>query len=239
MMKSLTFFALLIFSIGVSAQSKELKKALQSGARNEVYTATYDIPQDLAKVKSWCKENGFEVLRTKDGEIERFGDYVKGVIQVDFMEKNAYYAYQTRLRQQEAEQRKIAAQREAKADAEAKATLIGATIGLIAVIGAVAELGGSSSGEHSPQNKVSDNKRVEYKLGDWEGNSIFSSDVHDPEKIKIKFVCGGYHHTEYIGRDVSKTKPYSAGTNVCEFAGDTRFKTLEEAIKHTLDCKCK
>lgn len=87
----------------------------------------------------------------------------------------------------------------------------------------------SSSGSTAPS----------YTLGEWETNSIFSSDVHDDEKIKIKIECNGYHYSEYIGRDLKRSSNvYSAGTNVCEFAGSDRFNTLEEAIQHTIKCVC-
>ncbi len=84
-----------------------------------------------------------------------------------------------------------------------------------------------------------ESRKMPYTLGEWEQKSILSSDVHDPEKIEIKIECNGNYFYEYIGRDFKKSpNVYSAGTNVCEGFFDTRFQTLEEAINHTIKCRC-
>lgn len=98
---------------------------------------------------------------------------------------------------------------------------------------------GVEAGAFDSSPDVVQEKEINYSLGEWKKKSIVDSSVHDPEKISLTFTCNGIPYTEYLGRDLSKTLPYSAGTNVCDgFLSSKRFETLQEAIDNAIDCIC-
>lgn len=153
-MRNLTIFVFVFGSIGLFSQSRELNHAVKIGTQNQVFSATFDIPQKEAKIKSWCSKNGYEILSSQTSQIERFGDYVEGITRVQFMEKNAYYAYQNELLQREKELSRIKAQQEKDAQVGTIVTLVGAAIALgIIVVKVGSEIMGSSGSYSDNANK--------------------------------------------------------------------------------------
>jgi len=132
----------------LSAQKKQLKNAVKDGKnRNGFYTADFDNPEKMDKIKKWLSKNDYVLVDFKEMSKHRYGDVVSGVGEVTFMTKRDYAQLVELNRRKQAE---LAAARRKQKNKEGLALLAG-----IVAVGAVVYQGGkyilsnSSSGSSS------------------------------------------------------------------------------------------
>ncbi|MBK7245479.1 MAG: hypothetical protein IPH98_16835 [Saprospiraceae bacterium] len=68
-----------------------MKKAVENGKiQNYLYEANFKRTHDKSEINEWCTNNGFVRLSVKEGQIDRFGKLMNGIVSVRFATYSDY-----------------------------------------------------------------------------------------------------------------------------------------------------
>jgi len=110
-MKQTFVFIAIIFSISIStisAQKKEIKKAIRNGKnQNGYYDINFKKPKELNKIKNWCKKENYVIVDKKYKSYQKFGSIKNGISYVALMTSRDYKQLMELRRQEEARLAKV------------------------------------------------------------------------------------------------------------------------------------
>lgn len=175
-----------LLTLAVTAQGKEMKKAVKNGNYNSaMYEAQFKKLAELDKIKKWCSDNGYVLMYTKNGQISKFGRTKEGVAIALFVTERDYAEIQ---RKEEKRRQVLAEARQAarrKSNVDAAITLGGTLL----AVGAVAK-GIFSSGNDSSSSSSSSSSR-QYSNSSCKKWTSIHIEVDNELEDKRKFVISG------------------------------------------------
>ncbi len=246
-------FSLLFFDLSYS-QSKEMKKAVENGKiQNYLYEANFKRTHDKSEINKWCTNNGFVLLSVKEGQIDRFGKLMNGIVSARF----ATYSDYAYLMEQEKRNQHSRDEAKSKNRGNDVIAAFAAVIGIGAILVGgyiINKESGSRNGNYD--SSISINESVKIAINDKKVESQ-KCYLRIKEAFKAYVGCNGFQTTVYeidciegsskyyyyIPSDqsygiCSREKGYYLGTgSISDFGQDYLGKNYENAMKQICGCE--